>query len=129
MPNSTIRKFLCGVSVGSLLILGISTRAHSGSPAKSSQAQSEKQTQQPTKSVAGKVAAIGSGGTSFTLEVTGGGSGGGSDKDSSGKNTLDFVVDKNTQVKGQVKQGTPVTVEYQAMENGQLLAVSIMAQA
>jgi hypothetical protein len=125
MPNFTIRKFLCGVSVGSLLILGISTRAHSGSPAKWSQAQSEKQTQQPTKSVAGKVAAIGSGGTSFTLEVTGGGS----DKDSSGKNTLDFVVDKNTQVKGQVKQGTPVTVEYQAMENGQLLAVSIMAQA
>ena len=60
MPNSTIRKFLCGVSVGSLLILGISTRAHSGSPAKWSQAQSEKQTQQPTKSVAGKVAAIGS---------------------------------------------------------------------
>ena len=124
MPNSTIRKFLCGVSVGSLLILGISTQAHSGSPAKWSQAQSEKQTQQPTKSVAGKVAAIGSGGTSFTLEVTGG-----SEKDSSGKNTLDFVVDKNTQVKGQVKQGTPVTVEYQAMENGQLLAVSIMAQA
>ena len=124
MPNSTIRKFLCGVSVGSLLILGISTRAHSGSPAKWSQAQSEKQTQQTTKSVAGKVAAIGNGGTSFTLEVTGG-----SYKDSSGKNTLDFVVDKNTQVKGQVKQGTPVTVEYQAMENGQLLAVSIMAQA
>src|SRR5437016_7523479 len=126
MPNSTIRKFLCGVSVGSLLILGISTQAHSGSPAKWSQAQSEKQTQQTTKSVAGKVAAIGNGGTSFTLEVTGGGS---AKDDSSGKNTLDFVVDKNTQVKGQVKQGTPVTVEYQAMENGQLLAVSIMAQA
>ena len=125
MPNSTIRKFLCVASVGSLLILGISTQAHSGTPAKWSQAQSEKQTQQPTKSVAGKVAAIGSGGTSFTLEVTGGGS----DKDSSGKNTLDFVVDKNTQVKGQVKQGTAVRVEYQAMENGQLLAVSIMAQA
>src|SRR5882757_7522290 len=100
MPNSTIRKFLCGVSVGSLLILGISTRAHSNSPAKWSQAQSEKQTQQPTKSVAGKVAAIGNGGTSFTLEVTGGGS----DKDTA-KN-MDFVVDKNTQVKGQVKQGT-----------------------
>jgi hypothetical protein len=121
MPNSTIQKFLCGVSVAGLLILGVSTRAHSAT----SQAQSEKQTQQPTKTVAGKVAAIGNGGTSFTLEVTGGGD----NKDTSGKNTLDFVVDKNTQVKGQVKQGTPVTVEYQAMENGQLLAVSIMAQA
>jgi len=119
MPNSMIRKSLCGASIASLLILGVATQAPA-SPSKLSQTQSEKQTQQPTKSVAGKVAAIGSGGTSFTLEVTGGGS---------DKNTLDFVVDKNTQVKGQVKQGTAVTVEYQAMENGQLLAVSIMAQA
>ena len=124
MPNSTIRNLLCGVSVASLLILGISSRANPANP-KSGQTQSEKQTQQSTKSVAGKVAAIGSGGTSFTLEVTGGGS----DKGASGKNTLDFVVDKNTQVKGQVKQGTAVTVEYQAMANGQLLAVNIMAQA
>jgi hypothetical protein len=124
MPNSTIRNLLCGVSVASLLILGIGSRANSANP-NSGQTQSEKQTQQPTKSVAGKVAAIGSGGTSFTLEVTGGGS----DKSASGKNTLDFVVDKNTQVKGQVKQGTAVTVEYQATANGQLLAVSIMAQA
>jgi len=116
MPNSTIRKFLCGVSVASLLILGVSTQARS----KTNQAQSEKQTQQATKSVSGKVAAIGSGGTSFTLEVTGA---------SADKNTMDFVVDKNTQVKGQVKQGTAVTVEYQAMNDGQLLAVSIMAQA
>jgi len=124
MPNSTIRKLLCGVSVASLLILGIGSRANSANP-NSGQAQSEKQTQQPTKSVAGTVAAIGSGGTSFTLQVTGGGS----DKDTSGKNTLNFVVDNHTQVKGQVKQGTAVTVQYQAMENGQLLAVSIMAQA
>jgi len=122
MPNSTIQKFLCGISVASLLALEISSVANAN-PSKT-QAQSEKQTQQPTKSVAGKVAAIGNGGTSFTLEV----SGGGSDKDT-GKNRLDFVVDKNTQVKGQVKQGTAVTVEYQAMANGQLLAVSIMAQA
>ncbi len=121
MPNSTIQKFLCGISVASLLTLGISSAANAN-PSKA-QAQSEKQTQQPTKSVAGKVAAIGNGGTSFTLEV----SGGGSDKDTA-KN-MDFVVDKNTQVKGQVKQGTAVTVEYQAMANGQLLAVSIMAQA
>ncbi len=125
MPNSTIRKFLCGISVASLMILGINSQAHSANPSKSGQTQSEKQTQQPTKSVAGTVAAIGSGGTSFTLQVTGGGS----DKDTSGKNTLNFVVDNHTQVKGQVKQGTAVTVQYQAMENGQLLAVSIMAQA
>jgi hypothetical protein len=108
-----------------LLILGISSRASSAKAPKAGQAQSEKQTQQPTKSVAGKVAAIGSGGTSFTLDVTSGGSG----KDTSGKNSLNFVVDGHTQVKGQVKQGTAVTVEYQAMQNGQLLAVTITAQA
>jgi hypothetical protein len=124
MPNSAIRTFLFGISVASLLMLGISSRANANQ-SRSGQAQSEKQTQQPTKSVAGKVAAIGSGGTSFTLEVTGGGS----DKDTSGKNTMNFVVDDHTQVKGQVKQGTPVTVEYQAMQNGQLLAVTITAQA
>jgi len=122
MRNSMIRKFLCGISVAGLLTLGITSQANSANPSQSGQSQSEKQS---TKSVAGKVAAIGSGGTSFTLEVTGGGS----DKDSSGKNTMNFVVDNHTQVKGQVKQGTPVTVEYQAIENGQLLAVSIMAQA
>ena len=123
MPNFTIRKFLSGISIAGLLILGFSHRVNAN-PSKASQ-QSEKQTQQPTKSVAGKVAAIGSGGTSFTLEVTGAGS----DKDTSGKNTMNFVVDDHTQVKGQVKQGTPVTVEYQAMQNGQLLAVTITAQA
>jgi hypothetical protein len=123
MPNSTIRTFLCGISIAGLLILGFSHQVNAN-PSKAGQ-QSEKQTQQPTKSVAGKVAAIGSGGTSFTLEVTGGGS----DKDTSGKNTMNFVVDDHTQVKGQVKQGTPVTVEYQATQNGQLLAVTITAQA
>ena len=124
MPNSIIRNVLCGISVAGLT-LGIISQANSTPPSNSPQAQSEKQTQQPTKSVAGKVATIGNGGTSFTLEVTGGNT----NKDTSGKNTLNFVVDNHTQVKGQVKQGTPVTVEYQAMENGQLLAVSITAQA
>jgi hypothetical protein len=32
-------------------------------------------------------------------------------------------------VKGQVREGTAVTVEYQAMNSGQFLAVSITAQA
>jgi len=121
MPNSTIRKFLCGVSVASLMMLGISSRASSANRSKSGQAQSEKQNQQPTKSVAGKVAAIGNGGTSFTLEVTGS-----ADKDS-GK-TLNFVVDDHTQVKGKVREGTTVTVEYTPTQDGKLLAVNVMAQ-
>jgi hypothetical protein len=117
MPNTTIRKCLFAASLAGLLILGAAGSTRS----QSQQSQSEKQeSQEATKSISGKVAAIGSGGTSFTLEVTGGGA---------DKNTMNFIVDKNTQVKGQVRQGTAVTVEYQAMNDGKLLAVSIMAQA
>ena len=74
--------------------------------------------QQAVKSVSGKVAAIGNGGGSSSLEVTG-----------SSNKKMDFLVDKNTQVKGQVREGTAVTVEYQAMNDGQYLAVSVTAQA
>lgn len=35
--------------------------------------------------------------------------------DRGNKQTLQFVVDQETQVKGQVKVGTPVKVEYVAM--------------
>jgi hypothetical protein len=42
---------------------------------------------------------------------------------------VEFVVDRNTKVNGQVKEGTAVTIEYQAMESGQNLAVNITAQA
>ena len=57
-------------------------------------------------------------GAQFSLEVSG-----------ENKGKMDFVVDKNTQVNGQVREGTAVTVQYQAMENGQNLAVSITANA
>ena len=67
--------------------------------------QSGDQSQQATKSVAGTVVSIGDKGHSFALEVNDG------DK----KQTLQFVVDQETQVKGQVKVGTPVRVEYVAM--------------
>jgi hypothetical protein len=42
---------------------------------------------------------------------------------------MEFVLDKNTQVQGPVKTGTPVMVEYQATNTGENLAVSITAQA
>ncbi len=117
---SIIRKTLYSASLGSLLLLGIATQADSLTASKYVQSEPGTQSQkQAVKSVSGKVATIGSGGTAFTLDVSGGDE----------KKTMDFVVDKNTQVKGQVRQGTPVTVEYQAMETGQYLAVSITAQA
>jgi hypothetical protein len=110
-----IRKLLFSASLAGLLVLGLSAQARTIT----TQSQSEKQSQ-AAKSVSGKVTSIGNGGHSFTLEVSG---------DTSNKRSMDFVVDKNTQVQGQVREGTPVTVEYQAMENGQYLALSITAQA
>jgi hypothetical protein len=131
-----IRKFLlCACLTGALVLGGaILTRSAAGQsqtrqpqaqPPQAEQPQAEqsptgKQTQQATKSITGKVAAIGTGGHSFTLDVSGG---------SGDAHTMNFVVDNNTQVQGQVQQGTPVTVEYLVMEGGQNLAVSITAQA
>jgi len=71
-----------------------------------------------TKMVSGKVTAIGNGGQSFALEVNSG----------ADKQTMQFVVDKNAKVEGKVTVGTQVAVAYEAMEGGQLRAVSITAQ-
>ena len=79
--------------------------------------QSGQQSEHATKTVTGKVASIGNGGTSFALEVNGG----------DAKQTMQFVLDKTAKVQGNVKVGTPVTVEY-AVEQGQNLALSVTAQ-
>jgi ribosomal protein S1 len=79
--------------------------------------QSAQQSQQDTKSVAGTIASIGDKGQSFVLEVNQGGN----------KQSVQFVLDKDSQVKGQVKVGTPVTVEYVAMAD-QNVAISVTAQ-
>jgi len=109
-----IRKLIAGASLAGLLTLGVGTALRTAN----AQDQAGKQEQQESKTISGKVASIGNGGHSFSLEVTG-----------ENKNTMNFVVDKNTQVNGQVREGTAVTVQYQAMANGQNLAVSITAQA
>ena len=44
------------------------------------------------------------------------------------KRTMNFVLDKNTQVEGRVTQGTIVAVEYQPSDNGQNLCVRVTAQ-
>jgi len=114
---SIIRKTLGAVSVSGLMFLGMAAYAnpisytHQSEPGKQSQ-------QQTLKSVAGKIASIESGGKTFKLAVSG-----------ENEKTMDFVLDKNTKVEGQVHEGTAVTVEYQAMENGQNLAVSVTAEA
>ncbi len=67
--------------------------------------QSGQKSQQATKSIDGTVASIGNNGTTFAVAVN----------DGNEKKTVQFVLDKDTQVQGQVKVGTPVTVEYVAM--------------
>jgi hypothetical protein len=115
-PMSIIRKTVFCTSLAGLLVLGVSANARSAGQQQGGKQGGESK-QQAVKSVSGKISTIGSGGSSFSLEVVGNNS-----------KKMDFVVDKNTQVKGQVREGTAVTVEYQAMNNGQFLAVSITAQ-
>jgi hypothetical protein len=79
--------------------------------------QSGQQSQQATKSVAGTVSSIGNGGHSFALAVNQGDT----------QQTVQFVVDKDTQVQGQVKVGTAVMVEYVAMAD-QNVAKNITVQ-
>jgi hypothetical protein len=106
-----IRKILCCASLGGLLLVGTPVIAHN------SQQTPPKQEQEGTKSVSGRVTAIGDQGKSFAIEVDNGGS----------KSTMQFVVDKNTQVQGVVKTGSMVTVQYQP-NGGQNLCVSVAAQ-
>ncbi len=105
-----LRKLLPAVSLAGLILMGVSARAQPTGM----QSDSGKQSEPATKSVAGKVTSIGNSGASFAVEVEG-----------SSKDTMQFLVNKNTQVQGQVKVGTLVAVEYQPTEKGENLAVSI----
>jgi len=107
-----IRKILTGIALVGFLTAVVPAMAH-----KTSTQQSPGK-QQATKSVTGKVASIGDQGKSFALEVN----------DGSSKRTMNFVVDKNTQVQGRVTEGTIVAVEYQPSDSGQNLCVRVTAQ-
>lgn len=110
-----IRKLFFAVPLGSLLLVGVPVTTHGTTPAQQDQQQ---QQQKSTKSITGKVTAIGAQGHSFAVEVNASGS----------KQTMEFTVDKNTQVEGQVKAGTTVVVDYQPMDGGQNLCVRVSAQ-
>jgi opacity protein-like surface antigen len=107
-----MRKFLLCASLVGLMFAAASARTQPVPTPQSGQ-----QSQQATKSVAGTVASIGDNGRSFALEV----------KQGSDKQTVQFVLDQNTQVQGNVKVGTPVTVEYVAMSDHNV-AKTITAQ-
>ena len=105
-----IRMLLFCVSLAALLSLGVAAPAHSNLM----QSDSGKQAQATTKNVAGKVASIGNSGTTFALQV-----------DGNDKQVMNFVVGKDTQVKGHVSTGTLVTVEYRPADDGQNVALSV----
>lgn len=110
-----IQKLLATAALASLLVMG----APGMLQGQQNQAQGQQsQEQQATKSVNGKVTGITNQGHSFTVESEGG-----------NKQTMEFVVDKNTQVQGQVKVGTLVTVDYQPMQGGQNLCIRVAARA
>lgn len=90
------------------------------------QSQPDQGAARSTKAVTGTVASIGSSGHSFVLQV---GSDNTSKNSGTDKNTMNFVVDNNTQVQGSVKVGSSVTVEYQTTASGDNVAVSVTAQA
>lgn len=109
-----IRKILTCLSLVGFLAGGVPAVAHSII----AQEQSGKQSQPATKSITGKVTSIGDQGKSFAMEVN----------DGDNKRTMQFVLDKNTQVQGRVAEGTVVAVEYQPTDGGQNLCVRISVQ-
>jgi hypothetical protein len=109
-----IRTLLCCMSLAALLSFGVVAPAHSNSM----QSDSGKQAQPATKSVAGKVASIGNSGTTFALQV-----------DGNDKQVMNFVVGKDTQLKGHVTTGTLVTVEYRPADEGQNVALTITVRS
>jgi hypothetical protein len=109
-----IRKILVCAGLGGLLLVGVPSNSYS----KAAQNESGKQTQESTKPVSGKVSSIGDNGKSFVVEVDNGGA----------KKSMQFVLDKNTQVEGHVTTGTMVLVEYQPMSGDQNLCVKVSAR-
>jgi len=104
------RTLLLSISLTALLLLGVAAPAHPNLM----QSDSGKQAQSTTKSVGGKVASIGNSGTTFALQV-----------DGNDKQVMNFVVGRDTQVKGHVSTGTLVTVEYRPADDGQNVALTI----
>jgi hypothetical protein len=126
-----IRKFLLGASLSGLLLAGAPAILHGGQnpprpqPGQPGQQEPGQQPgqqppqqqppQQDAKSVTGKVTDIGDQGHSFTVDAANG-------------QSMKFMVDKNTQVKGQVKVGSTVAVDYTSMGGGQFLCLRVAAQ-
>jgi hypothetical protein len=109
-----VRKLVPFISLAALLSVGAAARAEPNRL----QSDSGKQSAPTTKSVAGKVASIGNSGTTFELQV-----------DGNDKRVINFVLAKDTQLKGHVTTGTLVTVEYRPTDDGQNVALTITVRS
>lgn len=108
--GSLTQKFLLAAGLATFLF-GVTGPAYSfPHPAQNSSKQA-----QDSKTAMGTVSSIAQDKKSFSLDTS----------DGNNKNTMTFVIDKNTQVTGPVSVGTDATVEYQSTQDGKLLALSI----
>ena len=108
--GSLFRQFLVFGSLTALLFIGWPAFAH---PLSSLPEQGQ-QAAQPS-AVSGKVVSIANDKRSISLEVT----------DNGNANTMQFVLDENTQVTGRVHVGGDATVQYQTGQDGKLVALNI----
>jgi hypothetical protein len=97
-------------SLTALLFIGLPAFAHPFS----SVPQQGQQSAQPS-AVSGKVVSIADDKKSFSLEVNSNGN----------ANTMQFMLDQNTQVTGHVHVGSDATVQYQTGQDGKLLALNV----
>jgi hypothetical protein len=111
-----MRKFLLGASLAGLLLTATPILTHA--VAQQGSRDQQQQSQADTKTIMGKITSVGNNGHSFVLETNSGGD----------KQTMQFMLDKNAKVQGKVGVGSDVTVEYQPVEGGQNLALSIAPQ-
>jgi hypothetical protein len=110
IARSTCCKFLVLGSLTALLFTGLPAFAHPFAPLTQQGRQSAQ-----SSAVSGKVVSIANDKKSISLEVTGNGN----------ANTMQFVLDENTQVTGRVRVGSDATVQYQTGQDGKLLALNI----
>ncbi len=111
-----VRKFLVVITFA-VLILGASTlqaQEPQQLPQQPAQAQAE------TKTISGKVTAVT--GQSFTLEVAGDPA-----HPDAARQSMEFIVDANTAVRGELKEGATATVEYRA-DGGQNRALRVVVE-
>jgi hypothetical protein len=116
------RKFLSGISLAGIMLFATFALAQNPrqTPPQRQDRDPNQQQQQATKSISGKVTNIGDDRRSFTLQPD--------SKSNDNQQSMQFVIDDHTQVRGRVTTGTLVLVEYTPADGGKNLAVTIAPQ-